>query len=163
MEKEKPEIELYMYSLNQEFPVDKGHSTFLKRNTETYKDVTGKLVGVEHVASQTYNLKGDSNWSAQWISNEWIENHTKLAGEGLQYQGDPLDNITMRQEDFGGILFDRINDRVYKVNVPGYKLFQKILETHKKRKLGEFRSKDFEPKDIEYFVGFLKGAGLWST
>lgn len=163
MKEERPEIELYMYSLNQEFPVSEGHKTFLKQNSETYVDVSGKLVGVEHVASQTYNLRKvlPADWSVQWISNTWIQDYTYYPGTGLQEEGDPLKNIIMRKEDFGGILFDPINDRVYKVNVPGYRLFQEILESHKKNKLAEFRSKEFKPEEIEHFIGFLKGARLW--
>lgn len=161
MNKNRPEIELYMYSLNQEFPVSKGHKTFLKRNSETYVDVNGKLVGVQQVASQAYNLRIANDWSVQWISNTWIQDYTYFPGTGLQKEGDPMEKIIARKEDFGGILFDPINDRVYKVNVPGYRLFQEIVAAHKKNKLADFRSKEFKHEEIEHFTGFLKGAGLW--
>lgn len=43
----RPEIELYLYSMNQEFPVGKGHNTFLKRHSEVMEDVNGKLIRKE--------------------------------------------------------------------------------------------------------------------
>lgn len=156
MENEKPEIELYMYSLNQEFPVGVGRSTFMQYDSEVFYDVTGKLIGVERVASRNYKSMGFEDWG------QWNRNYTYYPATGLQKDGNPLENIIMRQEDFGGILFDRINDRIYKVNVAGYKLFKEILEASKKKKLAEFRSKEFEPEDIEHFITFLKEAGLWS-
>lgn len=158
--KERPEIELYMYSLNQEFPVSKGHATFLKRCSDTYQDVTGKLVGVEQVAAHIYRMKVN-DWSAQWVHNQWIENHYKYPGAGLIRDADPLSRVVVRSEDFGGIVFDPVSDRIYKLNLPGYKLFQEILQAHREKKLAEFRSKEFEQEDIEHFIYFLKGAGLW--
>jgi len=162
MKKERPEIELYMYSSNQEFPVKKGHSTFLKRNSEMYRDVTGKLARVDEITNLNDNFRYDNDWVHDWSNffPDW-EKWTQIEGLGHR-EGDPLEKMIMRQEDFGGILFDRINDRIFRVNVPGYKLFQEILELHKKNKLVEFRSKEFESHDIEYFISFLKGAGLWS-
>ena len=159
--RERPEIELYMYSLNQEFPVEKGHATFLKRRSETMEDVTGKLVAIEEVASQTYRTVREVNdWSVQWIHNKWIENYTKTAGM-IAERINPIEHLLMREEEFGGILFDPVNDRVYKVNTPGYKLMQEIIESYKKGKLKKFRSRHFAREDIEHFIYFLKGAGLW--
>jgi hypothetical protein len=55
-EQEPPHIELFMYSLNQEFPVGKGHSTFLKKRTELRVDEkTGELFTLQEVESQVYS------------------------------------------------------------------------------------------------------------
>ena len=54
-ENESPHIELYMYSLNQEFPAGKGHVTFLKKRSELLVDEkTGKFFTVQEVESQVY-------------------------------------------------------------------------------------------------------------
>jgi hypothetical protein len=140
-ETEKPEIKLYMYSSVQEFPVGKGHSTFLNRISDS--DVIAPIRG------------GGVDWNGKW--GEW-RNWFDVCGPF----GPVLDKVVIRSEDFGGIIYDTINDRIYKVNVPGYKLFQEILEAHKKKELAEFHSKQFEHKDVELFISFLKGAGLWS-
>jgi len=158
---DKPVIELYMYSLNQEFPVEKGHSNFLKNNTDRYVDTHGKIVDVKQIASQVLKRLGASDWSVQWISNEWIQNYTYYPGGALVEEGDPLIQIMEREEEFGAILFDRVNDRVYKVNKPGLSLFKEIVAAHKNKRLKEFRSGEFKKEDVESFVCFLKGAAIW--
>jgi len=160
-EKERPEIELYMYSMNQEFPVSRGHGTFLKRHEETFMErETSRISGIRQLALQQYRLQAD-DWSVQWLSNEWIQNYTYYPGAGLVERGDPVQTIMARQEDFGGILFDRLNDRVYRVNPAGYRLFQEIVEWSKENPLGGFRSSQFDEQDVARFVAFLKGAGVW--
>ncbi len=160
---ERPEIELYMYSLNQEFAVGKGHKTFLKDIKDVYHDAKGKSIVVKQTSLQNLNLRRADDWSVQWISNEWIKNYTYYPGAGLVSEGDPLLSIMARKEDFGGILFDRLNDRIYKVNVPGYELFEEVVAFHKKKSLAQFKSKKFKEEDIAQFISFLKGAGLWLT
>jgi len=55
-EQEPPHIELFMYSLNQEFPVGKGHATFLKKRSELRVDEkTGELFTLQEVESQVYS------------------------------------------------------------------------------------------------------------
>jgi hypothetical protein len=55
-EQEPPHIELFMYSLNQEFPVAKGHATFLKKRSELRVDEkTGELFTLQEVESQVYS------------------------------------------------------------------------------------------------------------
>jgi hypothetical protein len=55
-EKEPPHIELFMYSLNQEFPVDKGHSTFLKTRSEVRMDVkSGRACVFREVETQVFS------------------------------------------------------------------------------------------------------------
>lgn len=162
MKKEtKPTIELYMYSLNQEFPVGKGHTNFLKNNTDRYVDAKGNITDVKQVANQVLNRLGANDWSVQWISNEWIQNYTYYPGGALVEEGDPLLQIVIREEDFGAILFDRVNDRIYKVNGPGLKLFKAMALAHKAGRLTEFAATDFGRADVDNFASFLKGAGLW--
>ncbi len=160
--KERPEIELYLYSLNQEFPAGKGHATYLKRRSETMVDAGGKIVDIEGISSQTYRTKRDvSDWSVQWIHNKWIENYTKTAGT-ITEKVSPLEHLLMREEDFGGIIFDPVNDRVYKVNKSGFKLMKEIVESYEKGMLRDFRSEYFSKEDTEHFIYFLKGAGFWT-
>lgn len=165
MKSERPTIELYMYSLNQEFPVKKGHSSFIKRMSKAKQDMSGELVNIETAETQIFsNVKPEVNdWSVQWISNKWITNHTKALGIGIRDDIDPLRNIVIREEDFGGIVFEPLSDRVFKVNKLGLKLLREIQEYHikKSKNLKDFSSKTFKCDECEQFISFLKGADLW--
>ena len=56
MYEESPHIELFMYSLNQEFPADKGHTTFLKRRSEVHVDVrNSRICTLREVESQVFS------------------------------------------------------------------------------------------------------------
>lgn len=156
----RPEIELYMYSLNQEFPASRGHESFLKRRSETYAERSGKLLAIEQIAAEVYRPAAD-DWGAEWVHNQWMENYTKTAGRSLARAADPMASLIMRREDFGGIAFDPISDRVYKVNEAGYALLEEIQTSHREKALHAFRSKQFKSEEIEHFIHFLKGAGLW--
>jgi len=55
-DQESPQIELFMYSLNQEFPVGKGHATFLRKRSELRVDEkTGELFTLQEVESQVFS------------------------------------------------------------------------------------------------------------
>lgn len=170
---EQPRIELYMYSLNQEFPVGKGHETFLKRVSELKSDISGALVQNHAVESQVFLTPGGptdlrakvpADWSAQWLSNQWIENHTKAAGMGQQFETQPLLGVMVREEDFGGIVFDPQSDRVYKVNHAGLSLVRALIEAKRSEKSVHSVAKatGVSTKVLDAFVLQLKAAGLWS-
>ena len=160
---DEPTIELYMYSLNQEFPRKKGHTTFLKRMNEVKQDLRGKLTEIATVESQVFKVNLPADWSVQWISNEWIENHTKAAGMGiLDEVSDPMLRARLREEDFGAILFEPTSDRVFRLNRTGYRLYQQLREFYSKgnRDLAKFSgSANSEP--VRRFIAYLEGAGLW--
>lgn len=163
--KGQPKIELYMYSLNQEFPVKKGHESFLKRLTEVKPDVSGKLTKVATVESQVYNLKDKiaNDWSAQWVSNQWIENHTQAAGVGIREYGDPMLTAILREEDFGAILFEPGSDRVFKLNREGAELFNAVRKQYVQTE-GKWTQQGlagFSVEQVTLFVDYLKAAGLW--
>ena len=167
VKQQKPTIELYLYSMNQEFPVGKGHVTFLERHSEVRKDIAGKLISKEAVASNTFKEKvaGMANdWSAQWIHNQWVQDYTKAPSFSSRVKPgeDVMAKLIMRKEEFGGLVLDPVNDRVYKVNAPGYKLLEEMKKTPA-AKLKTFKSAQFAADDMESFVSFLKGAGLWTT
>ncbi len=157
----KPEIELYMYSLNQEFPIGKGHTNFLKSNTDRYLDTKGNITDVKQTVNQILKRGGLNDWHVQWISNEWVQNYTYYPGGALVEEGDPLLQIVIREEDFGAILFDRVNDRIYKVNKPGLRLFMEMVSAHKEGKLAELKPSEFSQEDYDNFASFLKGAAIW--
>lgn len=165
--KGKPQIELYLFSKNQEFPVGQGHQTFIKRHSEPVFDSSNDLVLNEQISSNTFKAKAKSRnrayWPGQWIHNQWIENHTKVIGIGVASVENPLTQLSLREESFGGIIFDSMNDRVYKVNKEGYKLMQEIIKKAKSKKLKSFKSSKFKEKDVNEFINFLKGAALWMT
>lgn len=164
--KGRPTIELYMYSLNQEFPQGKGHSHFLKRRSEVKPGVNRELVGIEVAESHVFGGKTPklpADWSAQWLENRWVENHTKAVGMGDDNLQDPLQDAILRHEDFGGILFEPATDRVFKLNKAGVALFEEMrayLKT-KEHDIQTFTSKDFSTEDVRNFAAYLEGAGLW--
>ena len=76
--KEKPSIELYMYSMNQEFPVGVDHTTFLERHSEIRQDIDDKLICREAVASHSFKekVKGKKDKKGEgflWLHNQWIQ------------------------------------------------------------------------------------------
>ncbi|MGP9821704.1 PqqD family protein [Salinarimonas sp. NSM] len=171
--REAPSIELYMYSLNQEFPVGKGHETYLKRFSELQHDIGGALVErnqLEEQAFRTLDPDGltsvPSDWSAQWISNRWITNHTKAAGVGRRPDLDPLRTAIMRREDFGAIVFEPRSDRVYKLNEAGAELFERLQKLHREGDgtiaLTDKTREGFGTAEVEGFVAQLKAVGLLS-
>lgn len=167
---DKPTIELYMYSLNQEFPVAKGHATYLKRYSELKPDLRGEVSLNAAVESQVYQVGGrgidlpknlPNDWSVQWLENQWIENHTKAAGMGIREDFDPLRNAVVREEEFGGIVFEPNTDRVYKLNHSAFRLFQQMREQSLSgRGVKEMRFDEFDEDAVEQFAGAMRAAGL---
>ena len=81
-ENESPHIELYMYSLNQEFPAGKGHVTFLKKRSELVVDEkTGKLFTVQEVESQVY-FTGKTGAGNERLASEKVEIPSSGPGSG---------------------------------------------------------------------------------
>lgn len=166
---EKPAIELYMYSLNQEFPVGKGHQSFLERHSALKQDISGALAQIESVESQVYRTGRTvktlpADWSAQWLENQWIQNHTKAAGVGIVDNRNLLNRLLIREEDFGGIVFDPQSDRVYKVNKQGLKLLNALRSPETPEKMvDDISGKLSLSPDLVYeFITQLQVAGLWN-
>ena len=165
----KPEIELYLYSLTQEFPVGKDHEMLAKRNYNRFIDDAGTEVETERISTSEYvgpalNADTQPKWDVQWKKNwskttPW-DKKTKVRGLAT---GDkhPLTHLKIREEEFGGIAFDPIYDRVYKVNKDGYYLLDKLIsdvDTH------EYDSKNYNEVDPLYlrkFISFLDEHKLW--
>jgi hypothetical protein len=165
----EPSIELYMYSLNQEFPVGKGHHSYLKRAAELQKDLAGDLVEHAAVESQIYATSKrvalgavPADWSAQWVSNEWITNHTAAAGI-YRAESEAIQTAVLREEDFGAIVFDPRSDRVYKLNQEGSALFKEIRALTSRG--GAFSVRAIEPfskEQVGQFAATLQTVGLLS-
>lgn len=160
---EKPEIELYMYSLNQEFPVGKGHATFLKRHSETLPDAANRLVRIEQVAGHTYGFDRfePGDWAAEWVHNQWVENWTQTGGGERVEDPDPLARLILREEAFGGLAFDPRSDRVYRLNRSGFAVLREIIGSEKGPRRATIMSELAESPDTRPFLEFLRGAGLW--
>lgn len=81
MKNKNPCIELYMYSLNQEFL---GHHSFIKTMSDTKQDVSGSLVNIASSEMQVFNSDNSqvNDCAVHWVSNEWIKNYTKDVGLG---------------------------------------------------------------------------------
>jgi len=70
---ESPHIELFMYSLNQEFPADKGHTTFLKRRSEAYVDGrNNRICFLKEVESQVFsrNRIADADLAKEGVTKQ---------------------------------------------------------------------------------------------
>jgi hypothetical protein len=171
--REPPTIELYMYSLNQEFPVGRGHETYLKRFSELQEDVSRSLVERNQVEEQAYLTKAGvepvavpADWSVKWLSNRWVTNHTKAVGVGRRPELDPLRTAILRREDFGAIVFEPRTDRVYKLNKTGAEMFERLQALHREGdgtiKITEKNRGDFAAADFDAFVKQLRAVGLWS-
>lgn len=198
-----PHIELYMYSLNQEFPVGKGHVTFLKKSSELKIDSkTGEIYTQQNVESQVFytgdpdgrrlsstkmrlpEAKPDADasvdeisaaagrptWTAQWIQNGWVAQWLQNSSYTNSCEpifaaafSDPLENIKVREEDFGGILYNPISDRVYKVNHAGLELFNEFYLAHRtcSQDLRYFRSSKFAAEDVSRFIEYLRAESIW--
>lgn len=107
-----------------------------------------------------------NDWSVKWIQNKWVQDYTKSPSwsSGFTNPSDifeRLGHLIMRKEEFGGIVLDPTSDRVYKVNQEGYELLNEIIEKAKEGPIKSFTSKRYSEKEIEPFIYFLKGAGLW--
>ncbi|WP_338822542.1 hypothetical protein WDM22_00635 [Bradyrhizobium septentrionale] len=163
---QKPTIELYMYSLNQEFPAGKGHETYLKRHSELQKDITGSLILKAGAEAQVFKTERDAklpaDWAAQWLENRWIENHTKAAGVGTRQASDPLRGAIIREEDFGAILFEPTSDRVYKLNKAAALLVKALRESGQTAGQPK-RISGFSTDIVDEFVSALRVAGLWGA
>lgn len=76
---------------------------------------------------------------------------------------DPFENIKIREEDFGGILYDTVSDTVYRVNPSGFRLFNDLRAAYRddKQDLRRFRSADFRAEDVKRFVDYLHEQSIW--
>jgi len=209
MDDKEPHIELYMYSLNQEFPVGGGHRVFLKTSSDWKKDISGKLVQNSQAESHVFSLEPvcinppttipdgltpadpdtpipdfptfpkpgptqpipdygtPADWGAQWLSNEWIQNHTKAVGNGRIVRENPLTTAILREETFGSIVFEPNSDRVYKLNKPATQLFTAIQERLKVIEdenivFDSIEFASYGPATVGKFVAALREIGLWT-
>ena len=156
---ERPTIELYLHALNQEFPAGKGHASFVKRRAELLPGLDGRLREVGHVEAQVFRIASD--WPAQWVENSWVQNWEKLGAGRPEVEGDPMARMHFREEEFGGVVFDPVADKVYKLNRPGYQLFLEMKEAKLAKGAAPFRSTRFQEDDVRMFTAFLTGAGSW--
>lgn len=76
---------------------------------------------------------------------------------------DPFENIKIREEDFGGILYNAQSDTVYRVNHSGFRLFNDLRAEYRegKQDLRTFESPDFRPEDVKRFVDYLHEQAIW--
>lgn len=163
-----PEFELYMYSLNQEFPVGGGHETYLARRHkgELYGGTEVEIMQLESTTIRDgISLSTDRQWSVQWLSNQWLENHTKAIGIGTRPDYDPIVTSIMRDEEFGAVVFDPRSDRVYRLNDSGTLLFESIKKSYDKNNgsidLDKLEKDGFDREVVEKFFSKMRDAGFW--
>ncbi len=162
---QKPAIELYMYSLHQEFPEGVSHSSFARRNVETRDVLTATGDKLRNHRISDSSIKKASDWPAEWLHAKWVTDHTKaITGIFERDDTSPLQMALTREENFGGIIYDPFSDKVYKVNESGFKLFREIQSFEKKGKgVESFKSESIKSEDTVEFMAFLRGAGLWTN
>jgi hypothetical protein len=78
---------------------------------------------------------------------------------------DPFENVKIREEDFGGILYHTVSDTVYRVNPSGFRLFKELRAAFRDgmQDLREFESADFRREDVKRFVGYLREQSIWQS
>lgn len=163
--KSRPEIELYMFSLNQEFPGGKGHHTFLSRFKKPIIDLDGKLKVLNQTGIEIYKSTdeaGTKDWPGQWLHNQWIENTYPISKVDANTH-EPLDRLHLREEDFGGIIFDPVNDKIYKVNHEGFALMSKIVHRYREKKLKGLHGhveELLQDENMRSFVSYLQKVGI---
>lgn len=163
----KPTIELYMFSLHQEFPEGVSHASFVDRKQERISSPEGVEYARDKLSDRLVGPqvgRGD-DWPAAWLHAKWLTDHTKAITARFERPDvSPISLAMTREEDFGGIIYDPFSDRVYKANPSGLALFRSLQKTAKAGKsLGEFLDNRFKQSDLAEFAAFLKGAGLWDT
>lgn len=159
---QKPAIELFMYSLHQEFPEGVSHDSFIRRNVGTRDVLTAAGGKLRNRRISDDSIREASDWPAEWLHAKWVTDHTKaITGIFERIDTSPLQMALTREEDFGGIIYDPFSDKVYKVNESGLALFREIQSFEKKGKgIESFGSKTIKHEDITEFMAFLRGAGL---
>ena len=171
MANEKPQIELYMYSLNQEFPVGTHHGKFQTQAKDQLTTSDGRKLEIDTKITKSIKTLKDRPLPTGGPDGGWTSDYVIWAAKlELYRQGEEnirtieasLNRLIIREEEFGGILFDPVTDRVYKVNKAGYKLVQEMLKAGKKP-TRTFTSKNFDTESVAEFTTFLKGAGLWES
>jgi hypothetical protein len=136
----KPKIDLFMYSINQEFPVGKHHRTFLKNNTEI----------------MNWSADHHNDWNT-WMGNEAHDDEK----DEKNCERHPLTRLILREEEFGGIIYDPYEDRVYKVNPPGFRLIKSLVQAAGNETLHHIQVENSKAEDNREFFDFLRRANLW--
>lgn len=175
---EDPQIELYMTSLQQEFPANAevvSYQNWSQSHENEKREV--RLPKDSDTWEDNWFENWQSNWRRQWDA-QWIHNWEKIippGGGDNTFSGPPLSlgqeenvirgqslaQIRMRKESFGGIAFDPSMNRVYKVNSSGLKLLNEMIEFSKSEysSTTEFHSRSFPDGKIKNFLEFLREAG----
>lgn len=135
-----PKIELYMFSLYQEFPFGTGHETYLDNE-------------IDHLA---WSGDWSNNW-VQWHTNEQLDLHREADGEP------PLAALRLRGEEFGGLAFDTSHDKVFRLNHAGFRLLSEWVEQARAGRLDHEALETSHRAGIAEFITFLRRAGLWAS
>ncbi len=175
---EIPQIELYMNSLQQEFPANAEVVSYQNWSQSHENEKREVRLSKDSVTwEDNWYENWQSNWKRQWDA-QWIRNWEKITpvpGGNNSFSGPPLSldqqeniisgqslaQIRAREESFGGIAFDPSMNRVYKVNASGFKLLNELIDFSKGESSSttKFQSRYFKDDEIEQFLAFLKEAG----
>jgi len=169
MDSKSPCIELYLYSMNQEFPVGKEHITVLDRESKNLPNEKGEIANLEKATSKTYikpslSDNAPASWNMKVIHEKWVRNWEKFIPNGRVIDGldHPLRRLILREEDFGGIVLDPDTDRVFRVNMPGLEVLKSLQTELKNQQRIDVSGAMYEKASKVGFFEFLAGAGLWN-
>ena len=160
------EVESQVYFTGRDERPRTGQTSGSPRRRWRYRLPLRAAVLPRKISQERLRLRGLQNGckTGGWLNgfrirptstHEW---HTLTAS-----WSDPLLNIKIREEDFGGILYNPITDMVYKVNRPGFLLFTEIQEAYRNcmRDLRAFKSTNFRAEDVARFVEYLREQRIW--
>jgi hypothetical protein len=156
----KPTIELFMNCLQQEFKAGENASSFIDETRRLIKKPEGEFLVVDTLNTGSSTEKDDD--TPRWFA-QWNEKHTQWHSKARRIEnglGHPISLLKVREESFGGIAYDPLFNKIYKVNKSGYILLSELINYYKKHDdLTRFASDHFNEEDIQSFFEFLKGAG----
>lgn len=146
---ETPRIELYMYCLTQEFPYGEGPETYLKNN--------------EYIKAWSNNWENWPVWHTNTNNADKGEEEKKSDDDVKQARSGARTpaRLLIRREHFGGIAYDPLYDRVFKVNHAGRELLHRYARQASGRQLNFHDEERSCEAGVPEFIHFLKRADLW--
>jgi len=162
MQENFPEIELYMWSLNQEYPDGLGMKKPLKLKVEAFTNDQGQITEYRKIltAEDGGTPDGGTPWSGKVSWAIKFDDSPKNRADPVE--SFPLLEVLIREEDFGALIFDPRRDRVFRTNRAGLEFLNSVISEYKKSKsLSRFEFSIGTDDKSHSFLSFLKGAGLW--
>lgn len=156
---EGPQIELFMFTFNQEFNSNKIKN--FNKQIETFENDHGKLVTRVIYTTEfedpeptptptpTPTPKPHVQWAIDLGNQYFFEDIPEF----------PLDVQILRKEEFGAIMYDPLQDKLFKLNDEGFNIINEMVTKYRENKKVQFDDKS--DAKITKFISDLKHFNLW--